>query len=633
MAFEFRDREALQVVMTTGLCPAELLVKPARVSNVSDGRVIVAPDEPVSQAVIAKLRAAGVAVHVELPDDARAVTCWAEAIRPTRVAIDVMPSHVVFVVDDVVALAAELVRLGCERFELQVGDGFGVARVVDPPTYTTMRGLDRDGVRVYAPDPPGQDAVWTELGHRHPLAAKLRADTATLLLVGADRWLSIPDRGWLPLDAVIDLAVPGEIVTLVPGPPPPRRRIELRLANGRRDAPSLWVIRDGGVATIDRLLEHLPDDVVARLTFAVSGSIVVLRARTSGRLPAPDLSLDAEAYAPLAQMADVLAPSGSIIEPPIRRDRLRTILRASSSDVTWLAPIGAGKFRVERIADDAFTPLSEWADYVVHAHAAALKPWTVSSVFEFAPFVSTELDWKADDTEPTRKRRAPAAIKKRGARAARPPVVDAPAPEPEQVRAVAVVATEASDPVVVDRDLATLEAAFVAMDSPGDDPHRLALLDRLARSYARLGRHRDAGLCFVRVVWELPAEQALTRWRARIDEAAIVDEAAPDADAVRDVAFAAAAGAVTDPHRVTRWLDDHDDVLDARTLWLSRLGLAKLAGGDPLGLARVRDRILARLAGGLPVERELPAFLRFGNRGLGMASGDHLIAALDELTA
>ena len=84
---------------------------------------------------------------------------------------------------------------------------------------------------------------------------------------------------------------------------------------------------------------------------------------------------------------------------------------------------------------------------------------------------------------------------------------------------------------------------------------------------------------------------------------------------------------------MTRWLDDHDGELDARTLWLSRLGLAKLSNGDPLLLAHARDRILTRLAGGLPVERELPAFLRLAGRSgaLGNASGEHLSTALEEL--
>jgi hypothetical protein len=86
---------------------------------------------------------------------------------------------------------------------------------------------------------------------------------------------------------------------------------------------------------------------------------------------------------------------------------------------------------------------------------------------------------------------------------------------------------------------------------------------------------------------------------------------------------------------VTRWLDDHDGELDARALWLARLGLAQLSGGDSLLLAHARDRILARLAGGLPVERELPAFLRLAGRSgaLGNTSGDHLALALDDLVS
>ena len=47
----------------------------------------------------------------------------------------------------------------------------GTLRVVDPPSYTVVRALDREGgLRVYAPDPAKQDLIWTELGFHHPLA-------------------------------------------------------------------------------------------------------------------------------------------------------------------------------------------------------------------------------------------------------------------------------------------------------------------------------------------------------------------------------------------------------------------------------------------------------------------------------
>ncbi|MDQ3370549.1 MAG: hypothetical protein M3680_34455, partial [Myxococcota bacterium] len=102
---------------------------------------------------------------------------------------------------------------------------------------------------------------------------------------------------------------------------------------------------------------------------------------------------------------------------------------------------------------------------------------------------------------------------------------------------------------------------------------------------------------------------------------------------VAAIAARAPAPVARHPHRVLRWLDDHDGELDARSLWLARVGLAGLSGGDTLGLAQARDRILARLAGGLPVERELPAFLRFAGRSgaLGNASGEQLTGALDKL--
>ncbi|HEU4734969.1 MAG TPA: hypothetical protein VFT22_44055, partial [Kofleriaceae bacterium] len=185
-------------------------------------------------------------------------------------------------------------------------------------------------------------------------------------------------------------------------------------------------------------------------------------------------------------------------------------------------------------------------------------------------------------------------------------------------------------------------------------------------TYARLGRRRDAGLCFARGVWEAAPAAAATRldtWvtadgglSGRGALGALLARTSPDPDDVRVVAALVALVALTpdggrtsraaergdrgaradllrDPHRVQRWLDEHDHALDSRSLWLARVGFAQLAGGDALGLAHARDRILARLAGGLLVEHELPAFLRFAGRtgALGNASGEHLTRALEDL--
>nr|HEX4316194.1 hypothetical protein [Kofleriaceae bacterium] len=664
MALKFRDSEALQVVVRSGLCPPEVLARGAKVSRDGAGAIVLAPDRALPASAMTQLAAAGVATNAPIAKDARAVRCWAEAIAPHRVPVGDLPSLLILTCESataVVDLAAELVRLGCDRQELMVTGDSGIVRVVDAPTYTVVRALDReDGLRVYAPDPVGQDATWTELGWRHPLADSLRAERGTLLLVGADRWRVVPDSGWLGVDSALEIVVPGDKTKHQVAPLPPRRRVPLRLAGGRRDVPSLWVVRAGALAAIDKLLATVPEDVAARLTFAATGAAdgeptLVLRART-GRHAPPDLQLaGAEAYAPLHQMPDVYAPAGSIVEPPLRRERLRQVLGVQIAEVMWLASDGSATgFRVERIADSAFQPLSEWADYVIHASVPALLPWLRATELDFAPFVSTGLEWGTaspdatpdanDDRKKKRGRPVPVGPADAPAEPARP--AKAPRAQPA-AQATRAAESPAATRATIDAELAALEAAFVALDAPADAPERLVLFERLGAGYARVRRRRESALCFARAVWEVrgDAEHAkLDAWLASdlhgvapaTALASALGQAEPQLDDVRLVAVLAARGApavAADPHRVTRWLDDHDGDLDARSLWLARAGLAALAGGDQLALAHARDRILARLAGGLPVERELPAFLRLAGRSgaLGNASGEQLGNALEDL--
>ncbi len=682
-ALAFRDDEALRVAIMSGLAPVDVQAKGAQVARDAKGILYVAPEATLSAAALKALAAAGVTVDATLPDGARSVSCWAEAVSLTKAPVTQTPSLVLLTSPDregIINLAAELLRLGCERQELIVTPNGGVLRCVDPPTYTIVRAIDRErGLRGFAPDPHGQETVWTELGHKHPLAGRLKADKNHLLLVAHDGWRSIEDDGWKNLDHALELKVAGDGVEHAAVSLGARRKVELRFAPGRRDAPSLWVIRRGGTAAIDKLLEYLPEDVVARLTFAAAGrnasmlsvpgmrlddiaeGAIIIRART-GRHGPPDLSLDAEEYAPLVHMPDVYAPAGAIVEPPLRRERLRSILGIEQGQVVWLAPTQMrvpgdpirGPFRVERILDSAFAPLSEWADYVIHASAPQLVPWQRAVVFDFAPFVSTGLEWASErPKEDKPERDDDRADRKRGKAAkGRPAQVQAvvapsPPPTPTQKAPKKEIQMSEREEVAIDAELAALEAEFVALDAPADADERLELLERLGRAYARLGRRRDAGLCFARAVWEATGKDAADRmdtWLAaelgKQDAAKtlalLLDNKQPAQDDVRLVAAIAARGDAVkkEHHRVVRWLDDHDMELDARTLWLARSGLAKLAGGDTLGLAQARDRILARLAGGLPVERELPSFLRFAGRSgaLGNASGEHLSKALNALS-
>jgi hypothetical protein len=658
VALAFRDDAALEAVLRTRLVPVETVAAAARVAR-RDHALILAPERALAKAVGARLAAIGVDVAVELPGDARAVSCWAEAIAPIRAKVEALPALVLFVVPrvaDLIDLAAELVRLGCDRQELLVAGDLGAIRAVDPPTYTLVRALDRDrGLRAFAPVSATPGAAWCELGFCHPLGDDVHAPPDRLLAIGPEPWVVLPDRGWRPLSEALDLVPASATVEIVPGLLPARRRVELRLTSGRREPASLWVIREHAVATIDRLLAYLPEDVIDHLIFAASANdppIVVLRARP-GRHAAPELAfgVGAEAYAALADLPDVHAPVGTLVEPPLRHERLRSVLGVERGEVAWLARAANDGIRIERIADDAFQPLAEWVDYVIHAGAPALVPWSAASLFEFAPYVSTGLEWsEAPAPNLGREPHAGRSTKRAGAAPPAPkPVADEIAPAKPPTRAARSRAARmpevATEPLEVDPDLAELEAAFVVSDAPGDAPERLALFDRLGRAYARLGRARDASLCFVRAIWESPADAParLDAWVAsELRGAGASDElqrtlsvAVPDPDDVRRVALLAARAGTeiaAAPHAVQRWLDEHDGALDARLTWLARLGLSRLVGGDALGLARARDRVLARLAGGIAVDRELPALLRFASRsGAFGTSGAQLADALDEL--
>jgi hypothetical protein len=399
--------------------------------------------------------------------------------------------------------------------------------------------------------------------------------------------------------------------------------------------------------------------------------IVVLLARL-GRQGPPDLALDAgvEAYAPLLQIGNLYVPSDAIVEPPLRRDRLRELLAPATERITWLAPgKTTGTFHPESIPDNTFTPLADWVDYLVHSAQAQLAPWVRAATFDFAAFESTGGEWAdgpPEDKDREKKERAPKKEKKPTRERAE---AEAPVEEEEETpttrrrrnsgaQAVVkpLVASVEEPEVNADEEaLGEVERSFVELDAPADDPQRMELWVKMAELNGALTRRREAGLCWTRVVWEMGGAEektAAARWAqsegrgVAKDKDAVVgkllamkEPAREDVRALAANVVAGTAAITADPHKAQLWLDDHDDGLDVRSLWLARLALAKLAGGDPLGLARTRDRILARLARGLSVERDVPTFLRFssgastdgGGRGAGAAV--RLASDLEELAA
>src|SRR5262249_43955063 len=65
-------------------------------------------------------------------------------------------------------------------------------------------------------------------------------------------------------------------------------------------------------------------------------------------------------------------------------------------------------------------------------------------------------------------------------------------------------------------------------------------------------------------------------------------------------------------------LEQHENWLPVRAVWLAQCSLSRLSGGDALALARTRERLLDRIAPkGLNLELDVPAFLRFAGSEAG----------------
>ena len=183
----------------------------------------------------------------------------------------------------------------------------------------------------------------------------------------------------------------------------------------------------------------MPDDIIERLLFAVvksedtGDSTLLLRART-GRGSAPQIALAEEGLVPLMGIGNLFIPCSAGVEPPLRRDTLRALLAPDVDRVYWLSRDANGEVAVDCVAEDAFSPLTEWAEYIVHTSAEALTPWVRSSVFEFDAFRSIGTEWAA--AKDSKKERS-APKPKREPREERE--------EPQQARRVTTASGGASD--------------------------------------------------------------------------------------------------------------------------------------------------------------------------------------------
>lgn len=630
MALVFPSDDALCAALRAGLVPAAVQKAAVRFRRTDTGELELEPTEPLAAGKKKGLENAGV-VERASSGATQEAPCWAAALKPQWLGEpDTVPPLVLFVVEDaerLLPLCGELLRLGCDRQEVRMlGKTRALVRVREAPFFVVAKASEPvERLRVFAPS--ATEGIWLQLGWHHPLTEALdRPEKGTLLIHADGTFEELADGPFTPLDQLI---VPVGLPAArghESDEKPPRLQVKMRLLDSSKsDEVSLWVVRDG-IGSVESLVRSAPEATLEGILFAVAGPLVLLKVR-AGREKSV-AALPGEGFARVAELPNLFAPRGLLLEPPLSRERLREWLSPDSEALVWLERGKDGEVVRQSIAETAFRPLSEWVDYVIDTSAPQLLAWMQSSTFDFqawegpAPTVSAETrgrhkddDEDASEEEAPRPRRSPSARRANS----KPEAPKAPAASALTLQQPETVARPAAE---IEERLAAEEAAFLSLDAAADSPDRINAWNRLAGLYAAVQRHRESGLAFAHALWEVKEPDALVIARTWAQAAgsslpALLEVSAPSEAQTRAVvaqlmvhALQKDASARARLQQAQAWLDRHDDNLDVRSLWLGRVALSLLAGGDTLGLARARDRVLARLRRGLSLERDVPRFVR-----------------------
>ncbi|MBX9627542.1 MAG: hypothetical protein K2X82_27320, partial [Gemmataceae bacterium] len=630
-ALVFPSADALRRALAGGVVPAAVAATPARGGTDPDGRAWVEPPVALPREVVAGLARLGAQLVANPLSAGEAIRSWAELLPLTSARVE-LTSHVLLELPaaDLARLARELRRRDVPPpgVRLLDGDGPGRAWLLAPGLPPDLLGA-KVGAEAFTEAAPG---VWVSAGWDHPLPELLNPPTEGCLLVRPPRSVTAfaepPPRAEpreYPIagrPAVRPSVTPPSItvpVRLVPGAPPGRE--------------ALWVWPAGEDGPFREFCRTADQRTLRGLDVAFVGSgtdaRVVLR-RAAGREGAPVPVAD-RGFVPHPRAAGLFLPAGYDLRPPVRAAVLGRLFDLGADRVVWVEPAAGGRFVRLAVPSTAFRPLAGTVRYVVPVAAPLAGGLAPADPFALAPLPPVVADPLPETipaepamTLPTSQEprsgwltRLVRRISRAGSHTPEPqppkPRKDRPATTPRREPAAAEAVVHGPDRLARRH---ALEARLV------DDYPRLGPADRAARwadlaaAYGAVGAADDAAVCWLNAVWESDATPGplFGRWYEAECRAAGVRPDRFDPNGPARVTAANACRGTPDvaPGRLRAALDRGFDDLPVRAGWLAALSLARLGGGDPLGLARWRDRVLTRLADGSPgLDLDAPSFLRF----------------------
>lgn len=626
-ALLFPTSDALRLALASGVIPPAVACGPVAAGRGDGGELWLTPSVPLPPDLLAALARFGVRSQAPPPGFHPApFPCWA---APLPLRMDPVPTSSPTLVRLPAARLAGFVA-AVQRFRPQpvkfVPDRpDSLALLPHPPAHL----LDRPDVTVYHEAAP---AVWVRGGWQHPLPAGLEVPTGSVAFVDppAD-WQLKPIPQFLDPAEVFPLAVRPPVPSLALRASFPTVLVPVKLRTHPTDAAeTLWAF-DGPPEQLTDLFRTTDERVLSRFLFAVVEAAGVKRvwAVPVGRGRSPVLPPPFRGFVPHPSVAGVFLPTGKALAPSPRPDRMAEVLKVDRKQLVCVdLP------QVYRLSLAAFRPLADLLEYTAPARQV-LSAWAgTDSRLSFAEV--RVIDAIERPLPPPPVHAPPLAVP-----AAQPGVSwigrladkllggKKPAEKPRAVvakgkRSSRIITPAARRPPP-DRDARRRVLEQAVLDRQGG----AAVWAELAGVNVDAGKRADAALCWVNALWE--ADPPPAGWVGEWVRA----ERRGKSDTRLAAAVVAEIGFSPDPHPdadrlpyLVRLIDTRENELPVRAVWLARLGAARAAGGDPLSLARCRDRLLARLAADGPsLELDAPAFLRFH----GSIDGDRFREARDWL--
>ena len=509
--------------------------------------------------------------------------------------------------------------------------------------------------------------VWIAHGWTHPLWETLRppASESWLIAPGA-AWQAIPRDHFHRSPQVLPL--PDQARNLVPGkfPPPQRERarlpISVRLVRAETPAADeqLWVLT--GAESRSRLTElakspqaWLRQFQVARARRADGEERLLIRS-SAGKSRVPLLA-GVPGWTCLSGLPQLFVPSGYRLSPALKPAFLMNTLALTSDEITWIEPAEPQGWQCHRLPRSAFQALPALLDYCTPA-VETLTPWTaepslvalpslilepeLSPGVEPVSVVTRQAESEASQRHPLQatKQWLSKSLKRIWART----VVVSDSGEsqatilPETFLPSRVSSDDdLSRSVLIGREWASrreaLEQAVIHTMRDGSRSERARLWAELAHVYEATGNWTDAAICWTHCGWNDLEQQhpwPAGWWRSEVQLAKLPESAEfPNVilaglSPMIAARLAAAFLVVTDFGEraalihteqyvaLRRLVERYADDLPVPIGWLVALAMDRWDGGDPLALARCRDRLFQRMGqSGLALDLDVPAFLRF----------------------